>query len=100
MTAVARALMIQGTASHAGKSLIVAGLCRLFLGEGLRVVPFKSQNMALNAYVTRDGGEVGWAQAMQAEAAGLEPRVESYDSLARALRASLDLAALRGLIGR
>jgi len=61
MTTVTRALMIQGTASHAGKSLIVAGLCRLFLGEGLRVVPFKSQNMALNAYVTRDGGEMGWA---------------------------------------
>lgn len=71
-----RALMIQGTASHAGKSLLVAGLCRLFRREGLRVVPFKSQNMALNAYVTRDGGEMGWAQAMQAEAAGLEPRVE------------------------
>ncbi len=68
--------MIQGTASHAGKTLIVAGLCRLFRGEGLRVVPFKSQNMALNAYVTRDGGEMGWAQAMQAEAAGVEPRVE------------------------
>ena len=72
----ARALMIQGTASHAGKSLIVAGLCRLFSQDGLRVVPFKSQNMALNAYVTRDGGEMGWAQAMQAEAAGVEPRVE------------------------
>ncbi len=72
----ARMLMIQGTASHAGKSLIVAGLCRLFRGEGLRVVPFKSQNMALNAYVTRHGGEMGWAQAMQAEAAGVEPRVE------------------------
>jgi len=68
--------MIQGTASHAGKSLIVAGFCRLFRREGLRVVPFKSQNMALNAYVTRDGGEMGWAQAMQAEAAGVEPRVE------------------------
>lgn len=68
--------MIQGTASHAGKSLLVAGLCRLFREEGLRVVPFKSQNMALNAYVTRDGGEMGWAQAMQAEAAGVEPRVE------------------------
>jgi adenosylcobyric acid synthase len=68
--------MIQGTASHAGKSLIVAGLCRLFRQEGLRALPFKSQNMALNAYVTRDGGEMGWAQAMQAEAAGAEPRVE------------------------
>lgn len=73
---MARALMIQGTASHVGKSLMVAGLCRLFHQAGLRVVPFKSQNMALNAYVTRDGGEMGWAQAMQAEAAGLEPRVE------------------------
>jgi adenosylcobyric acid synthase len=72
----ASALMLQGTASHAGKSLLVAGLCRLLSQEGLRVVPFKSQNMALNAYVTRDGGEMGWAQAMQAEAAGLEPRVE------------------------
>lgn len=68
--------MIQGTASHAGKSLIVAGLCRLFRQEGLRALPFKSQNMALNAYVTADGGEMGWAQAMQAEAAGLAPRVE------------------------
>ncbi len=76
MRTVARALMIQGTASHAGKSLLVAGLCRLFRQDGLRVVPFKSQNMALNAYVTRDGGEMGWAQAMQAEAAGMEPRVE------------------------
>jgi adenosylcobyric acid synthase len=73
---MARALMIQGTASHAGKSLIVAGLCRLFRQDGLRVVPFKSQNMALNAYVTRDGGEMGWAQAVQAEAAGVEPGVE------------------------
>ena len=68
--------MIQGTASHAGKSLLVAGLCRVLRQEGLRVLPFKSQNMALNAYVTRDGGEMGWAQAMQAEAAGVEPRVE------------------------
>ncbi len=68
--------MIQGTGSHVGKTLIVAGLCRLFHQDGVRVAPFKSQNMALNAYVTRDGGEMGWAQAIQAEAAGLDPRVE------------------------
>lgn len=71
-----RALMLQGTGSHAGKSVLVAGLCRLLARRGLRVAPFKSQNMALNAYVTADGGEMGWAQAMQAEAADLTPRVE------------------------
>jgi len=71
-----RALMLQGTGSHAGKTVLVAGLCRLLARRGFRVVPFKSQNMALNAYVTADGGEMGWAQAMQAEAAGVAPRVE------------------------
>ena len=70
-----RVLMIQGTMSNAGKSLIVAGLCRIFRQDGYRVAPFKSQNMALNSYVTREGLEMGRAQVMQAECAGIEPMV-------------------------
>lgn len=72
---MAKAIMIQGTASSAGKSLICAGLCRIFREDGFRVAPFKAQNMALNSYITKEGLEMGRAQVMQAEAAGIEPSV-------------------------
>ena len=72
---MAKKIMIQGTMSNAGKSLIVAGLCRIFKQDGYRVAPFKSQNMALNSYITGEGLEMGRAQVMQAEAAGIRPQV-------------------------
>ena len=72
---MAKNIMIQGTMSGAGKSLIAAGLCRLFKQEGYRVAPFKSQNMALNSFITASGAEMGRAQVVQAEAAGIDPDV-------------------------
>ena len=72
---MAKNIMIQGTMSNAGKSLLCAGLCRIFKQDGFRVTPFKSQNMALNSFITADGGEMGRAQVAQAEAAGIAPNV-------------------------
>lgn len=70
-----QAIMLQGTASDVGKSMLVAGLCRIFYQDGLRTAPFKSQNMALNSGITPDGKEMGRAQIFQAEAAGIAPDV-------------------------
>ena len=72
---MAKNIMIQGTMSNAGKSLLCAGLCRILRQDGYRVAPFKSQNMALNSFITKDGGEMGRAQVVQAEAAGIAPDV-------------------------
>lgn len=73
---MAKPIMIQGTMSNAGKSLIAAGLCRIFSQDGYRTAPFKSQNMALNSFITTEGLEMGRAQAVQAEAAGILPSVD------------------------
>src|SRR5216683_4125824 len=69
-------LMVQGTASGVGKSIIAAGLCRILRRKGVRVAPFKALNLSLNAAVTLDGGEIGRSTAVQAAAAGIEPTVD------------------------
>ena len=81
---MSRALMIVGTGSGAGKSLIVAAFCRIFRDMGMSVSPFKAQNMALNSAITADGSEIGRAQALQAEAAGIAPTVDMNPILLKA----------------
>ena len=93
---MATCIMMQGTSSHVGKSILVTALCRIFYQDGLHVVPFKAQNMALNSYVTRDGKEMGRAQVAQAEAAGLEPMVEMNPVLLKPTGNSCSQVVLMG----
>ena len=71
-----KVIMLQGTGSSVGKSMLCAALCRIFREDGLKVAPFKSQNMALNSFATKEGLEMGRAQVVQAQAAGVEPHVD------------------------
>ncbi|MGE5369373.1 MAG: cobyric acid synthase [Chloroflexota bacterium] len=95
---MSRKLMIQGTGSDVGKSLVVAGLARAFANRGLRVAPFKPQNMSNNAAVTSDGGEIGRAQALQARAARLAPSVDMNPVLLKPQGGNGSQVVLRGVV--
>lgn len=89
-------IMVQGTASNAGKSILTAALCRILLGEGVRVAPFKAQNMSLNSYVTADGGEMGRAQVVQAQACHIAPDVRMNPVLLKPSSSTGSQVILRG----
>ena len=93
---MANAIMLMGTSSHVGKSILTTALCRIFHQQGRRVVPFKAQNMALNSYVTQDGLEMGRAQVAQAEAAGLLPMVDMNPVLLKPTGNSCSQVVLEG----
>lgn len=90
--------MIQGTSSHVGKSVIVAAVCRILSRFGLSVAPFKAQNMALNSFVTRDGSEIGVAQAFQAEACGVEPTADMNPILLKPTADSVSQVIIQGRV--